>query len=94
MMVGTGRGCPLIQHAGPILIYLNPTFLPLHQTPPPMPSSRNTSRCLLNSFIGSAVHSIILPLLVSQPSLSKHGVPLVLKKKKKKERNNQGVSEK
>lgn len=37
-MVGTertGTGCPLIQQAGPILIYLNPTFLPFHQTPPP-----------------------------------------------------------
>lgn len=34
-MVGTGRGCPLIQRAGPILISLNPTLLPFHQTPPP-----------------------------------------------------------
>lgn len=71
-MVGTGRGCPIIQHAGPILIYLNPTFLPFYQTLPLTLSSRNTSRCLLNSFIGFAVHSIILPLLVSRPSLSEH----------------------
>lgn len=34
-MVGTGRGPPLIQHAGSILIHLNPTFLPFHHTPPP-----------------------------------------------------------
>jgi hypothetical protein len=72
--MGTGGGCPLIQHAGPILIYINPTFLPFHQTLPLVPSSRNTSRCLLNSFIGFAVHSIILPLLVSQPSPSVPGV--------------------
>ena len=34
-MVGMGKSCPLIQHAGLILIYLKPTFLPFHQTPPP-----------------------------------------------------------
>lgn len=59
-----------------VLIYLNPTFLFSHkttQTPasptPPAFFSRNTSRCLLNSFIGSAAHSTIQSLLYFQLEL-------------------------